>query len=90
MAWLLGSFSVPLTAAQLVEASGIRNILSSGPGKIFLCGFCGEKKKSFKDSMCVCVCVLHIIQQIFSKTLELTKIDFILETLSVIYDGDFL
>lgn len=48
------------------------------------------KKKSFKDSMCVCVCVLHIIQQIFSKTLELTKIDFILETLSVIYDGDFL
>lgn len=87
MAWLLGSFSVPLTAAQLVEASGIKNILSLGPGKIFLCGFCGKKKKALRT---LCVCVLHIIRQIFSKTLELTKIDFILETLSVIYDGDFL
>lgn len=47
----------------------------------------GGEKKALRT---LCVCVLHIIRQIFSKTLELTKIDFILETLSVIYDGDFL
>lgn len=44
-AWLLGSSSVPLTAAQPVEASGIRTILSSGPGKNVLCCFCGKRKK---------------------------------------------
>lgn len=87
MAWLLGSFSVPLTIAQLVEVSGIRNILSLGPGKIFLCCFCGKKKGDLKT---VFVCVWHILCQMFSKTLELTQMDFILAIASVIYDSDFL
>lgn len=45
----------------------------------------GKKKKLW--GLCVC-CILYI--KYFQKTLELTKIDFIIETLSVIYDGDFL
>lgn len=65
MAWLLGSFSVPLTVAQLVEASGIRNILSLGPGKIFLCGFCGKKKALRTLCVCVCMCVAYYTSNIF-------------------------
>lgn len=84
MAWLLGSFSVPLTAALLVEASGIRNILSLGPGKILLCCFCGEKKKC-EDYLCV-VCVGQILCQVFLKMLEQTKIDSIQETALIIYN----
>lgn len=66
MAWLLGSFCVLLTAAQLAEASGIRNILSLGPGKIFLCFFC-VCGKNFKDSLCVAYCMLNIFKNIRTK-----------------------
>lgn len=80
MAWLLGSFSVPLTAAQLMKASGIRNILSLGPGKIFVCCLCGKKKAL----MTVCVC---IICHIFSKTLELTKMGFESFMIGIFYNS---
>lgn len=77
MAWLLGSFSVPLTAAQLMKASGIRNILSLGPGKIFVCCLCGKKKAL----MTVCV---YYMSHIF-ENLRTNQNGF-----RVIYDWDFL
>lgn len=46
-----------------------------------------EKKGDLKT---VFVCVWHILCQMFSKTLELTQMDFILAIASVIYDSDFL